>query len=457
MLLIFPIIYLLAFLFSAKELINGNKQGILLFLTFGLAIYTTTLSVLFNLGLRELIVFFQPLKEILVIAFLGICLWNYKQKLIFHPVDYLVGAFFLYGFIYLFIPMSGYNFAERLSAFKSSSFFVLLYASGRLISIREIYVSKNFKYILLTALAAAALSLFEALSNQHLQTLTGYAEYNYYIYDQEPTGNYGLAWTFEAQSGLKRFASFFSNPLEHAAATLLALAVWAGLYTYDNNKIKLDLFGKITLIATQISIFMALSRASLVSYFIMIYVYALLTKKKKILHLYYLGLGIIIIYFVYFIQNEELYDFVIDTLTFENGSSVGHVIEWIAGIEAMIGNPLGLGLGSSGKVAISYGLNVGGENQFIIIGVQLGLIGFLLYLFLQIAMIAYPWKWINKLSGKERKIALTIFLLKVGSIIPLLTAEFESYIYISYFTWFLSGLFIHILSHKNIASPKAHA
>lgn len=452
MLIVFPLIYLLAFLFSVKEIANGQRQGILLFFIFGLSIYTTTLSVLFNLNLRELIIFFQPLKEILILAVLGICIWYYRQKFVLHLIDYLVIIFFLYSLIYLFIPLSDYGFTDRLSALKSTSFFAFIYATGRLINIREIYISKNFKYVLLVSIAAAVLVLYEALTGQHFQTLTGYADYNFYMYDQDPSGNYGLTWTFETENGFKRYASFFANPLEHASATLLALSVIAGLYTYDNNKIKLDLFGKIAFAATQISIFLALSRASFVSYFIMIYVYAFVTRKKLILNLYHLGFAAVVLYFAYLINNEEIYDFVVDTITFQNASSLGHVIEWVNGIEAMVANPMGLGLGSSGKVSSALGLNIGGENQFVIIGVQLGFIGFLLYLLLQVFLIAYPLNWINKLSGKERKIAITVFLLKVGSIIPLLTADFESYIYISYFIWFLSGLFINILSRK-MAKP----
>ncbi len=449
MLIIFPLIYLLAFLFSVKEVINGNRQGILLFFIFGLSIYPVTLSILFVLGLQQLIPFFQPLKEILIISVFALSIWHYRQKLVLHPVDWAIIFFFTLTIVYLFIPMGGFSFGERLSALKSTSFFAVIYATGRLLNIKDIYLSRNFKYALLVTIAAAILTLGEGLAGQHFQTISGYAEYNFYMYDQEPSGNYGLTWTFEA-SGFKRFASFFSNPLEHAAATLLAVALIAGLYTNDDNKIKLDSFGKLALLASQISIFFALSRASLVSYFFIIYVYAFITKKKAILNLYYLGFAALVIYFMYFIQNEELYDFVVDTITFEHGSSIGHVIEWVTGIESMIASPQGLGLGSSGKISNALGLNVGGENQFIIIGVQVGVIGFLTYLVLQIMLITYPLKWIKKLSGKERKLAITVFLLKVGSIIPLMTSEFESYTYISYFIWFLSGVFINVLSQHMV-------
>lgn len=447
MLIIFPITYLLAFLFSFKEVIKGRKQGLLLFVIFGLSIYSVTLSILFVLGLQDLIGFFQPLKELLILSVLAILVWHFQQPLILHPVDYTVLIFFALTCLYAFIPLGAFSFTERLSALKSISFFVFIYSAGRLFNIKDFYLSKNFKYALLITIAAAIVTLGEGLLGQHFQTITGYSEYNFYMYDQEQSGNYGLTWTFEA-SGFKRFASFFANPLEHAAATLLALALIAGLYTNDKNEIKLDLFGKLALAASQISILFALSRASLVSYFFIIYVYALVTKKRAILNIYYFGFAAVVLYFMYFLQNDDVYDFVVETITFENGSSVGHIIEWLAGIESMIASPLGLGLGSSGKVSNALGLNVGGENQFIIIGVQVGIIGFLIYLTLQVMLIVFPFKWINRLRGKERKLAITVFLLKVGSIIPLLTSDFESYTYISYFIWFLSGLFINVLSQK---------
>ncbi len=428
----------------------------MLFFIFGLSIYTTVQSLCFQFNLRLIIPFLQPLKELLVILVLGYSIATYREKLKLQLVDYLVIFFFSYTFLFLIIPIGSYSFFERLSAYKSTSFLALIYAAGRLTKAKEIYISKYFYYILVVTVAAAAVLISELITNTQLQTKTGYADYNFYYFNQEPTGNFGLSWTFETETGLKRFASFFSNPLEHAAATLLALAVIAGLYTTDQNKLKLDLFGKIAFAATQISVFFALSRASLFSYFAMIYVYALVTGKKYILHLLHFLLALMVVYFIFLIQNKDLYDFVLDTLTFQNASSLGHIIEWLNGIQAMITSPLGLGLGSSGKVSGALAQNVGGENEFIVIGVQVGVIGFLVYLSLQWLLIRQPFKWINKLDGKERKIALTLFLLKIGSIIPLMTSDFESYTYISYITWFLSGLFISIIADKKASQVKVY-
>ena len=43
-------------------------------------------------------------------------------------------------------------------------------------------------------------------------------------------------------------------------------------------------------------------------------------------------------------------------------------------------------------------------------------------------------------------LAFTIFLFKIGIIIPMFTSNTEAFVYISYFTWFLSGLLINITS-----------
>jgi O-antigen ligase len=113
----------------------------------------------------------------------------------------------------------------------------------------------------------------------------------------------------------------------------------------------------------------------------------------------------------------------------------------------MIAHPLGLGLGTSGRVAGSLGENVGGENQFIIIGVQAGIIALFLYLAIYIMFVKAGLKWLNKLKGKERKVCMAVLLIKIGFFIPMLTSEVESSSYLSYMDWFLSGLFISMIMY----------
>ena len=79
----------------------------------------------------------------------------------------------------------------------------------------------------------------------------------------------------------------------------------------------------------------------------MIFIYALITKKKPLLNIIYTGFIALAIYFIFFmfVINPDLYEFIYETITFTNPSSVGHVLAWVEGIEAITSNPLGLGLG----------------------------------------------------------------------------------------------------------------
>ena len=115
-------------------------------------------------------------------------------------------------------------------------------------------------------------------------------------------------------------------------------------------------------------------------------------------------------------------------------------MEWVDGIESITAHPLGIGLGESGRIAGELGLNTGGENQLIILGVQTGIISISLYISMLIISIQWSIKLFTKSSGKSKQLGILLFVFKVGMIIPMLTASIESYLYISYLGWFLTGL-----------------
>lgn len=448
--IIFTLVFLFSFVLAVKEIIKGNTHGILLFIIFGLSMYTTAMSVAFTIGLKEVIPAFQFFKELLVITVLGINIFSLRKKPRFHLVDYLILFFFGYTLLYAILPIGEQSFFNRLIAFKSTSFFVLVYFAGRFFDPTRIYINKYFNFIMLLTIAAGAVICAEYLFNQHLQSITGFADYSYYFFNVEPSGAYGLTWTFESEGGFKRFGSFFANPLENAAASLIALATIGALYTRDDNKFRPDTIGLLALAASFACITLAISRAPFASYFLVIYIYALLTKKKYITHTIHLGVAAVALYFIWIITRFEdkangLVEVVVNTLNFSNPSSVGHVIEWVEGIMAMVSHPFGLGLGTSGRVAGSLGETTGGENQFIIIGVQAGVLILLCYLFIYISFIRTSIKWLPRLKGRERKVCMMVLLIKIAIFIPLLTSEVESSSYVSYMNWFFSGLLISII------------
>lgn len=450
---IFPLIYVISFFIAAREVLKGNREGILIFLIFGLSIYTTAMSVTFMLGLKVLIPFFQFFKEILVLSVFILNLVNLKYRPRLNIIDYAILAFFLYLVAYAILPIGEQSFANRLIALKSNSFFIIVYFTGRLLDPKSIYINNYFNYIILLTIAAGAVLVVELLMYRQLQLFTSYVEYCYYYFNFEPDGLFGLSTTFDSDSGYRRFASFFTNPLEHAVATLLALSVIMALYTSDDNKFRITNTGMLALCASFLSILFALSRAPLASYFIILYAYALITKKGYITNTIHAAFGLGAIYLAYlFLQFENNHSGIIavimNTVNFTDPSSIGHIEQWAEGIVAMMAHPLGLGLGSSGRVAGSLGENVGGENQFIIIGVQAGVVALLLYLYVYIMFIKTGLKWLPRLKGKERKVCMAVVLLKIGLFISLLTSEVESSSYLSYLNWLLSGILITIIMQQ---------
>lgn len=458
---IFPCIYIVSFLIALYKVLHKETDKILLFFILGLPIYITSLSSAFILGFEPIVAVMQSFKEIIVLTALGILLFNRKKKLVLHPVDYLAISFVVITTIYIVLPLGDFSLKEKLLAFKSLSFFPFVYFTGRLADPTSINLNRYFQYICLIAILSTIVLIGEVYTNQHLQVFTGYAEFNYAYFGQEASGSYGLSWTFETANGIKRFASFFGGPLELGTNTLFTISVIAALVTHDKNKIKLNWFIIIAFAMTVLSIIFAFSRASFASYFIILYIYFLITERKKALRIFHYGV-IFITLFVMFWLSGDIYDLIITTIDFSDPSSAYHVFQWLDGMEAIGKHPMGLGLGMAGRVSTETGSNIGGENQLLIIGVQTGIIAVLIYILLYAYTISTCFRTFKKTSGKQRKLALALLLVKAGLLIPMFTANIESYIYIAYITWFCTGLLISMnqysaetsLSSKHEASGK---
>ncbi len=442
---IFPLLFLTSLLLGCYKILKGDPNGLFIFLIGSLPFYATSLSTFFLIGGKNVIPFVQATKELVIVLSLGTLILQNKLLFKWTLLDRMILVFFVFSSIYIFIPLGPNGFLQRVLAFKGLSFFPLVYFCGRLFPLRKTHLEKYFSFILVLTITAAALSFGEYLIQTHLQAYTGYSDLNYYVYKQDPSGNYGLSWTFEIENGAKRFASFFSTPLEHAAATIVALAIIAGLYTEKSNQLFLSKFGWIALFATVASILLSLSRAAILSYFAVILIYSFITKRREILSIFYLTIVLFVVYLFSF-SSKEIQDFVMDTITFSNQSSVGHLVEWLTGVESMIAKPLGLGMGASGGITANEGDAVGGENQFIIVGVQIGIAGLLLYAWIHFYTIYLAYKNYKVLKGKEQKIAMTVLLIRVGMFLPMFTSNLDTYIYISYIMWFMTGLLSNILS-----------
>ena len=146
-------------------------------------------------------------------------------------------------------------------------------------------------------------------------------------------------------------------------------------------------------------------------------------------------------YCISFFSSKELQYFVLDTLSFQNTSSLGHLLEWLEGVNSMIQNPMGVGIAMSGNAnGVDQALKIGGENQFLIYGVQMGFVSIILYLLILIKSIWNSLRlYIKSHNSNVKSIGFITGLTKFGLLIPLFTANAELYLFVALFSWYLVG------------------
>lgn len=441
---LFPLIYIGSFLFFFKGLFQGKPERIVWYILLGMSAYTTSLSLTYQYGLLPVVNVIKYFKEIAAIGTLGYLLAHYKEKLQFHYIDWLVLILFVYCFSYVFLPVGKMTFIERLTVFKSYGMFGLMYFIGRLLPLANIELKKIFSVLLTLAIVAVCIQFVEVLMNQHLQTITSYTDYNQKVNLLYPSGSYGLTMTFETDNGIKRFASFFHDPLDFAISLLMCLCGVLAWISFDEQQIIKTKWKWVIVVLLLLGLYKTFSRASMLGAVIVLYVYAILTKRKLLLKTLYFSIFLAITWFI-FLASENFKGYVFDTFSLSESSSLGHLVSWVTGLDAMIEQPLGMGLGSSGLYAFGDGLGVGGESQPIFMGVQTGVISMLLYIAIYISILVVAAKNWKQCSGEYKILAFGILLFKIGSIIPMFTSYYESFFYMSFITWLLTGVLINHL------------
>ena len=430
---------------TAQQIIfKGKWSYFIYFLAAFLPIYITSLSLIFLVTRSaEILSVFQIIKEVIILLAFGGFVFFQKEMFSYpfrlRPTDWLMLGLLTLGFLYLLLPMGSATFVNKALYYKSMLMPGFVYFLGRNTRWNEAEIKRLFLVIFVVMFAAFAVNVVESFILQaHLQQFSGYALYNQVINNIEPTGNFGLTWTFETQAVTKRLAAFFSDPLELASSVLMGFA--AGLIWFLTTRSEENWVYLLVMMATLGSLVFSASRAAFGAFFIMIFFVALVFKLYRLIGAGFLALVLFGIYVLFF-ASDDFYFFVLDTITFENSSSLGHVVEWLLALDSMISNPLGIGLAMSGNFgSVEDELRVGGENQFLIYGVQLGWLGMLLYILTLYTGIRDSIRVFRTTSSTPlARIAFTGAVVKVGLLLPLFTANVEIYLYVSWLSWWMIG------------------
>ena len=439
------LIYFYCFFQVLNKSLEGNTYYILLYIVFFLPIYSNFLLIIFKLFgngfIIDIIKFSKDFVfySIFIIILFGTPVSFLKKKWKLSFLDKLFLLFVSLILVFCVFPIGEASFISRLLYSKNLFLIAIVYFIGRQNRIRLNKFSSIYKILLTIFFLASLVAIIEFIFGIHLHSLLDYANYNLLVNDILSTGNYQLSWTFERQGVSPRYGSFFADPLEFSTSLLLAFPI--SLFYFIESKSKINKLKFLCLIIFfLVGFYLSFSRSAILGLFGILFFSLLLLKSYKTLLKIFFSILFFFSIFYYFSDLNTKY-FLLDTLTFQNTSSLGHLFEWLEGIISMIENPLGIGLASSGNAsAVDQAIGVGGENQFIIIGVQLGLLGLILYSSILIKSIKNSFNLYRFSKNKKLKlISFTISCSKFGLIIPLMTANAEIYSFISLFTWFFVG------------------
>jgi hypothetical protein len=287
-----------------------------------------------------------------------------------------------------------------------------------------------------SALVAAG----EMMGLYSVPEMVGLIEYMERTFDQQSTGEYGLTWTFHTAFGLRRYSGITGNPLEAAMLSLLSIAIVVGLSasrTVSRGWTCMMLFVLMFGLASTVS------RASTAGA-ILVMGTALFVPGVGVARL--LSLAGVAGAVILVVTTPVLSNFVRATVSLANPSALGHYLEWMDGVRAVADNPLGLGLGTSGTLGTRLGVGIGGESQYIITAVQMGVIGLVSYL--------SAWAWtfavgLRTFMARRGSLlggaALALVLARIGLAVPAASSAFETYLSISLPVWWLSGVISYYL------------
>lgn len=442
--IILSVLLLLTIFWTGRNaILHGKWEYIIYFLLIYFPIYTVYLSVTYaSTESVVLVKSFQFFKDLIVIF--AVFIFVLFQKNIFqYPfrltvVDKLFLILTLLAVFFLFAPVGGATLLAKVFYFKGMLIPALVYFLGRNTKFDDKEASLFFNIIFTIVIVGFGVNVLEVIFDTHFQSITGYAGFNQALNNMEPSGNFGLAWTFETQAITKRLASIYSDPLNLSSSVLMGFA--AGLIFYlTSERERANLYILIMIFAF-VSLILASSRASFAAFFVMLFFVAV-TFRLYTLIMIGVSLVLAFVVFVVFIASEDFYYFVIDTITFQNLSSVGHLVEWLVALEGMLESPFGAGLAMSGNAgSVTDELRIGGENQFLIYGVQLGWIGMITYILLLAYSIVHSIKVFRSTENQmTARIAFTGAAAKTALILPLFTANAEMYLYVSWISWWMVG------------------
>ena len=437
---LFLFFYCIVFFYTINKISKGEIKYLILFICTCLPIYITLQAQVFNEFRDENIINIIKLSKdlIFIYAFIVFLFGNNNplasRRFKFSLIDKLILIFTIFVTVYALSPIGDASLLSRLIYAKNLYIISISYLIGRNVKIDDIFFKTIKKTLKCLIVLITFFLCIEFILSTHFHTLIDFSNYNMIVNEIDPQGNYGLSWSFETQGSSPRYAAFFADPLELSASLLLLTSML--FYNFFNNRKNVNYFLFALII---LAFILSFSRGSIIACFGIILFGLLINARYKTL-LFIFGSFTLLILFLFYCSSDEIRYLIIDTIKFENTSSLGHLVEWIEGALSILENPFGIGLAMSGNAgSVDESIKVGGENQFLIFGVQMGIMSVIIYILILYFIIKRSSIVFLYTSNFDKHISFIVACTKFGLILPLLTANAELYLFVSLATWFFAG------------------
>lgn len=389
-------------------------------------------------------------KELVLLLFLAVAAGRFALRPRWQATwpDIFLLAYFAYAVVYfLFAVAESRPLTVTLYGLRDLTLPVLIYIVGRSVPLSEKRARTIFHWMLWLALLTSVVGIVESQLlptkihidlgiPRYYQELLGIDFGAYYSGLPE---NY---WRATSSTLLRRAASIYGSSQSFALSFLLLLPF--SLYAMFTRRLGRQGFATLVFLFSFAGLLLTITRFTIVIGMGLIALAGLLTSR---LARRLAGVGLVLLALLFaaaMVGSSQVRGLVITTLTFQDHSTSSRLNIWSDTVEVVGRRPEGYGISAVGQTANRFAGEiravVGIEGQISKIGVELGLLGLLLYLALLLSLIFFLLAAHYRLREPHlRGLCFVMALTFVGLLLNAVTTEWHNSIALVYPAWWLAG------------------
>lgn len=363
-----------------------------------------------------------------------------QAKLRLGWIDVIFTVFIAINFMAFYQTQPIADAHAALYSLRYNLYFIVCFYLGRIVKISPDQLKRFFLALLILGTTACLVGVAEkgwVLSDVLLHL--GYPDYLRHSFNSIfPTPN-GLPYTFWLEGYMvRRLGSFFLGPIDFAYAMLLVLPA-AGYWCAQAKQARSTAWRMLVFSFLMSAFLLAFTRAAIFSAGVELLLMAWFLHRRH-LRLGWQLLGLAAVLALLAFSTHELSQWLFSTATFQEASAQGHLGEWKKSVDIIQQQITGAGLGSAGFVGKRFQGSVGGENQYLILGREIGIIGMGFFILVHgIALLAM----ISAMVKNQAEMIQWGAVIALSAVASIMILGMTSQVYINYFlvfiTWWLVG------------------